>query len=350
MAYNFYFEKLEVWQLSVDLSADVYLKTQVFPEEEKFGLTNQMRRAVVSVSSNLAEGSAKDSPREQARYTQIAYASLMELLSQLIVSKRIGYIGEESFIELRNSIEKLANKINNYRKSQLSRIKEPEIPYQTGHEEFVFTEEFDSTIPQLHDSPVSQLLQTAAYFHHPTAAIDPGARIGPNTRIWHYSHVMSGAEIGADCTLGQNVFVAGGVTIGRGVKVQNNVSLYEGVACEDEVFIGPSAVFTNVFNPRSAVVRKSEYRPTKVGRGASIGANATIICGLTIGAYAFVAAGATVTRDVPPYALVRGVPARQTGWMSEYGCKLTFDGAEDAVCEESGEVYELVDKRIRKVC
>ncbi|RYZ28150.1 MAG: N-acetyltransferase [Sphingobacteriales bacterium] len=160
---------------------------------------------------------------------------------------------------------------------------------------------------------------------HPSAVVDEGAELGAGVRVWHFCHVMTGARIGEDCVLGQNVFVASGVELGRNVHVQNNVSLYEGVTCEDDVFLGPSMVFTNVINPRSALSRKEEYRKTVVRRGATIGANATIVCGNEIGAYAFIGAGAVITKPVPAYALFTGNPARQTGWMSEAGHRLEFD-------------------------
>ncbi|MDR2886540.1 MAG: N-acetyltransferase [Bacteroidales bacterium] len=186
------------------------------------------------------------------------------------------------------------------------------------------------------------------YFVHETAIIDKGCKIGKGTKVWHFSHVMSGAEIDDDCNIGQNVVVSPGVRLGRNVKVQNNVSIYTGVVCEDDVFLGPSMVFTNVVNPRSAVVRKHEYAPTVVEKGASIGANATIVCGNRIGSYAFIGAGAVVTKDVKPYALVVGNPARQTGWMSERGHKLKFDGESNAKCPESGEQYSLRDGKVSK--
>lgn len=184
------------------------------------------------------------------------------------------------------------------------------------------------------------------YYVHPSAVIDEGAIIGEGCKIWHFCHLMPGAFLGDDCSLGQNVFVASTVKLGKGVKVQNNVSLYDGVICEDEVFVGPSAVFTNVINPRSAVNRKHAYQRTVVGRGASIGANATIICGNDIGAYAFVGAGAVVTRPVKPYALVSGNPARQRGWMSRQGAKLVFDDSGTAICEISGEAYRLREGQV----
>ena len=182
---------------------------------------------------------------------------------------------------------------------------------------------------------------TPDYFAHETAVIDPGCTIGAGTRVWHFTHIMPGAVIGEACNLGQNVVVSPGVVLGRNVKVQNNVSIYEGVTCEDDVFLGPSCVFTNITNPRSAEIRKGMYASTRVGRGASIGANATIVCGHDIGAYAFIGAGAVVTKDVPAYALVVGNPARQIGWMSEFGHRLTFDTDGVANCPEAGSRYRL---------
>ncbi len=187
------------------------------------------------------------------------------------------------------------------------------------------------------------------YFAHETAVIDEGCQIGAGTRIWHFSHIMPGAVIGRNCNLGQNVVVSPDVILGDNVKVQNNVSIYTGVICEDDVFLGPSMVFTNVINPRSAVVRRGQYARTTVKRGASIGANATIICGHDIGAFAFIGAGAVVTRDVKPYALIVGNPGRQTGWMSEYGHRLDFDADGRAVCPESGEKYKLENDFVIKI-
>jgi UDP-2-acetamido-3-amino-2,3-dideoxy-glucuronate N-acetyltransferase len=179
------------------------------------------------------------------------------------------------------------------------------------------------------------------FYVHPSSIIDDNCQIGDGTNIWHFSHVMSGAVIGNNCNLGQNVVVSPKVVLGNNVRVQNNVSIYEGVICEDNVFLGPSAVLTNVINPRSAVSRKSEFKTTLIKKGASIGANATIVCGNTIGEYAFIGAGAVVTRDVPAYALIIGNPGRQTGWMSEHGHKLLFDEQGKATCSESGFQYKL---------
>jgi UDP-2-acetamido-3-amino-2,3-dideoxy-glucuronate N-acetyltransferase len=188
-----------------------------------------------------------------------------------------------------------------------------------------------------------------SYFVHPSSIVDEGCEIGKGTKIWHFSHIMPNCRIGENCNLGQNVVVSPDVVLGNNVKVQNNVSIYTGVICEDDVFLGPSMVFTNVINPRSAVNRKSEYKKTFVRKGASIGANATIICGIEIGTFAFIAAGAVVTKDVPAYALVVGNPARQKGWMSEYGQKLEFDASGMAICPESKEKYQLKNGVVSKV-
>jgi UDP-2-acetamido-3-amino-2,3-dideoxy-glucuronate N-acetyltransferase len=188
-----------------------------------------------------------------------------------------------------------------------------------------------------------------SYFAHPSAIIDEGCEIGEGVKIWHFSHVMGGCKIGNGCNLGQNVVVSPKVVLGKNVRVQNNVSIYEGVICEDDVFLGPSMVFTNVINPRSAVSRKHEYMPTVVRKGASIGANATIVCGNEIGEYAFIGAGAVITKPVAAYALLVGNPAKQIGWMSEFGQRLNFDENGLAECEESQESYILENNRVRKI-
>lgn len=191
-------------------------------------------------------------------------------------------------------------------------------------------------------------MKETSFIAHETAVIDPGSEIGEGTRIWHFTHIMPGCRIGKGCNLGQNVVVSPQVVLGDNVKVQNNVSIYTGVICEDDVFLGPSMVFTNVTNPRSAINRRNQYAQTLVKRGATIGANATIVCGHTIGRYAFVGAGTVVTRDVPDYALVVGNPGKQTGWMSEYGHKLKFDSSGKATCPESGEIYKLSQGTVTK--
>jgi UDP-2-acetamido-3-amino-2,3-dideoxy-glucuronate N-acetyltransferase len=187
------------------------------------------------------------------------------------------------------------------------------------------------------------------FFAHESAYIDEGCSIGKGTKIWHFSHVMPNCTLGENCNIGQNVVISPNVTLGKNVKVQNNVSIYTGVICEDDVFLGPSMVFTNVINPRSAVNRKSEYAKTTVKKGASIGANATIVCGNDIGEFAFIGAGAVVTKDVPAYALLVGNPARQTGWMSEYGHKLKFDNQGIATCPESNQQYRLENNKVSKI-
>ncbi|MCO5259342.1 MAG: N-acetyltransferase [Crocinitomicaceae bacterium] len=187
-----------------------------------------------------------------------------------------------------------------------------------------------------------------SYFAHETAVVDEGCDIGEGTKIWHFSHIMPNCKIGQRCNIGQNVVISPEVILGNNVKIQNNVSIYTGVICEDDVFLGPSMVFTNVINPRSAVNRRDQYAKTTVKKGASIGANATIVCGHDVGEYAFIGAGAVVTKNVPNFALVVGNPARQIGWMSEFGHRLEFDANGKATCPESGDVYELNNGEVRK--
>ncbi len=187
------------------------------------------------------------------------------------------------------------------------------------------------------------------YFAHETAVIDEGCEIGNGTKIWHFSHIMSGCSIGEYCNIGQNVVISPFVKLGRNVKIQNNVSVYTGVVCEDDVFLGPSMVFTNVINPRSHVSRKNEYAETLVRKGASIGANATVVCGTEIGEYALIGAGAVVTKSVKPYALVIGNPARQTGWVSEYGHKLHFNEQGIAFCPETNQQYQLNEGEVKRI-
>lgn len=188
-----------------------------------------------------------------------------------------------------------------------------------------------------------------SFFVHPSAIVDEGALIHPGAKIWHFCHILPGCEIGEGSNIGQNCVIFPKVTLGKNVKVQNNVSIYEGVVCEDDVFLGPSMVFTNVMNPRSAVNRKNQYFQTLVKTGASIGANATIVCGNTLGRFCFIGAGAVVTKDVPDYALVVGNPARQIGWMSEYGQRLQFDAEGKATCSESGQQYSLQNGNVSRL-
>ncbi len=192
-------------------------------------------------------------------------------------------------------------------------------------------------------------METKEYFVHESSYVDEGAVIGKGTKIWHFSHVMSKTVLGENCNLGQNVVISPDVVFGNNVKVQNNVSVYTGVICEDDVFLGPSMVFTNVMNPRSAVNRKSEYKRTLVRKGATIGANATIVCGIELGEYSFIGAGTVVIRDVKPYAMLVGNPARQIGWMSEQGEKLNFDNNGIAICKLSGDKYQLINNSVKKI-
>ena len=187
------------------------------------------------------------------------------------------------------------------------------------------------------------------YFAHETAVIDNDCDIHDNVKIWHFSHIMSGCSIGEKCNIGQNVVISSGVKLGRNVKVQNNVSIYTGVECEDDVFLGPSMVFTNILNPRSAIIRRDQYVKTLLKKGASVGANATIVCGNTIGSYALIGAGAVITKEVKDFALVVGNPAKQIGWVSEYGHRLNFNSDNKATCEESGQEYQLDNEIVKRI-
>ena len=187
------------------------------------------------------------------------------------------------------------------------------------------------------------------FFKHESSYVDEGCQIGNGTKIWHFSHIMAGCQIGCNCNIGQNVVISPDVILGNNVKIQNNVSVYTGVVCEDDVFLGPSMVFTNVINPRSHVSRKHEYKPTYLRKGASVGANATIVCGNEIGAYALIGAGSVITKNVKPYALMVGNPARQIGWVSEYGEKLNFNEVGIAVCPATGEVYQLMNDEVKRI-
>jgi len=345
MGYRFAFEELEVWNRSMELAEKVYLVSTAFPADERFGMMSQVRRASVSVGSNLAEGSARATYRDQANFSNRAYSSLVEVLSQLKLANRLGWIDSEQLAECRKLIEEIANKINALRNSQLRRVQEPEVPYGDDRPSPVVASPGGVGGQQINESTNQRL----NYYIHPTAVIDPDVSIGAGSKIWHFCHLMPGAKLGESCSLGQNVFVGKHVELGHNVKVQNNVSIYEGVTCEDDVFLGPSMVFTNVHNPRAAVNRREEYRSTRVRRGATIGANATVLCGLTLGRYAFIGAGAVVTKDVPDYALVAGNPARQMGWMSRYGRRLDPDDNGMAVCPESGEHYRLQNREMVEI-
>lgn len=192
-------------------------------------------------------------------------------------------------------------------------------------------------------------MSETSYYVHPTAVVDEGCQIGSGTKIWHFSHIMPGCVLGEGCNIGQNVVISPEVILGKNVKIQNNVSVYTGVTCDDDVFLGPSCVFTNVMNPRSAVNRRGQYDKTHVGKGASIGANATIVCGHNIGQFAFIGAGAVVTKTIPDFALVVGNPARQIGWMSEFGHRLQFNEEGFALCPESEQQYQLINGSVKRI-
>lgn len=345
MEYKYSFERLEAWQISRKLVTDIFQVTQTFPDSEKYGLTNQIRRSAVSISSNIVESTSRNSPKDQNRFFEIAYGSAVECLSQLIIANDLNFIEKNQLKELRSQLENITRKLSQLRKSNQTKnhLQDDELEYT----------------PTLNPQPTTkpsqpltlnpQLIHENDYQYHFTAIIDENTKIGKGTKIWHFSHIMSNCVIGENCNLGQNVVISPGVVLGNNVKVQNNVSIYTGVTCEDDVFLGPSCVFTNVTNPRSAVNRRGQYAKTNVGKGASIGANATIVCGHDIGAYAFIGAGAVVTKDVPAYALLVGNPARQIGWMSEYGHRLEFDENGEAVCPESGQRYMLKEGAVSKL-
>ena len=374
MTYQFPFEKLKVWQLAIELADTIYELTDKYPSGERFGLVSQLNRAVVSVSSNLAEGTTRRSFKEQARFTTIAFGSLMEVMSQCVLSERRQYITASQLKEIRSQILDLAKKINNLRKYQLSQnekyvtsqpnldelkedlpfygnefLEQPEEPNERPKDSINAQRANERHRQMNAEGKMNAQRATEHYYSHPTAIIDPNTQIGKDTKIWHFSHIMSHSQIGEACNIGQNVVISPEVVLGNNVKVQNNVSIYTGVICEDDVFLGPSMVFTNVINPRSAVSRKSEYLETIVKKGATIGANATIVCGHNIGRYAFIGAGAVVTKEIPDYALVVGNPAKQIGWMSEHGERLIFDESGKAVCGGSGEEYELKGDVVRKL-
>lgn len=347
--YEFGFEKLRVWKSSCDLATIIYAVTKKFPKEERYGLISQLRRAAISVSSNIAEGTGRSTGKDQARFTNFAYSSMLEIYSQCVVSENLGYITSQELNDIKKFIKDLSWKINSLRKSQLNKMKEPKEVYKVKNVESKELTEIERT--QLLNKFVAETNDSTSqqnFYAHPTAIIDQNCKIGANTKIWHFTHIMPNAIIGKKCNIGQNVVISPEVILGNNVKVQNNVSVYTGVICEDDVFLGPSMVFTNVINPRSAVNRKNEYLKTIVKNGASIGANATIVCGNDIGRYAFIGAGAVVTKTVPAYALVVGNPAKQIGWVSEYGHRLEFDENGIGICKETKDEYLLKDGVVTK--
>jgi len=349
--YEFGFEKLRVWKSACDLATVIYAITKQFPDDERYGLISQLRRASISISSNIAEGSGRISGKDQAKFTNIAYSSLLEVYSQCVVSEQLGYISAQQLKDIKYFIKNLSPQINSLRKSQLNKIQEPEALYNiNSHQEA----ESEQKLTQLLNKIVAKTIDSTSqldrnYFAHPTAVIDKNCQIGAETKIWHFSHIMPNSKLGKNCNIGQNVVISPDVILGNNVKVQNNVSIYTGVICEDDVFLGPSMVFTNIINPRSAVIRKDEFLKTVVKKGATIGANATIVCGNDIGEYAFIGAGAVVTKSVASYALVVGNPSKQIGWVSEYGHRLDFDENGIGICKETKEGYLLKNGSVKKI-
>ena len=284
-----------------------------FPADIAF----QLKSAILHLPSQISEGYTMDKPKSRKVYLEKASISCTEILNIFTTKEQLGTIPAEKLLELTPLVEEIHGMVQ---------------------------VELDDLNAKLSSTKIN-----TDFFCHKTAIVDEGAQVGKDTKIWHFSHIMPQAKIGEKCKLGQNVYIANNVILGNNVKVQNNVSIYEGVTCEDEVFLGPSMVFTNVINPRSSVNRQGEYLQTIVEKGATIGANATVICGNRIGRYAFVGAGAVITTDVPPYALMMGVPAKQKGWRSEFGEPLHFDTEGKATCAGSGEEYQLIDGKVEKL-
>ncbi|MCB9364897.1 MAG: four helix bundle protein [Flavobacteriales bacterium] len=332
------FEDLEIWQLAFQLSNDIYAVIKKTELETDYSLRNQIDRSSISISDNIAEGFERGGNKEFIHFLTIAKASCGEVRSQLYKVHSRSYIDEDKLTNLKEKSVLISKKIGAF----ISYLQ------KSDYKENKFKEEQTEYQPETRNLK-SETLNPKLFFNHKTAVIDEGCQIGEGTKIWHFSHVMPNCKIGKNCNIGQNVVVSPEVILGNNVKVQNNVSIYTGVICEDDVFLGPSMVFTNVINPRSAINRRGEYAKTIVRKGVSIGANATIVCGNNIGEYAFIGAGAVVTKEVPPYALLVGNPAKQIGWISEYGHRLEFDESGEALCEESKEKYKLENNSVSKI-
>lgn len=345
------FEDLEIWQIAMELSNEITKIINSTGLKTDFSLRDQIDRSSMSISDNIAEGFERGGNREFIHFLSIAKASCGETRSQLYKVINRNYIEQNQLEELVSKTEMISKKINTFvnylNKNDFkgNKFKNSSLDKQT--QSVNSKPETSNLKPQTTDSANSSALDY--YYAHPTAVIDEGCTIGEGTKIWHFSHIMSNCVIGEKCNLGQNVVVSPGVILGKNVKVQNNVSIYTGVKCEDDVFLGPSMVFTNVINPRSAVNRRDQYSETIVGKGASIGANATIVCGNPIGEYALIGAGAVVTKPIKPYALVVGNPSKQIGWVSEYGHRLHFDENGKATCEESGQEYQLENENVTRI-
>ncbi len=351
------FEELDIWKLSMALCNDIYKVIKDTELNKDYALRNQIDRSVISISDNIAEGFEREGNKEFIHFLSIAKGSCGEVRSQLYKVKDRAYITIKEFEELKQKAALISKKISSFmaylKNSNYkgNKFQEPAMEYNTQNLEPQNLEPQTSNLePQTSNlKPQTTNLKPPTYFNHETAIIDEGCEIGAGTKIWHFSHIMSNCNIGENCNIGQNVVISPKVILGKNVKIQNNVSIYTGVICEDDVFLGPSMVFTNVINPRSAVNRRGEYLKTIVRKGASIGANATIVCGHDIGKFAFIGAGAVVTKTVPAYALVVGNPAKQIAWMSEYGHRLNFDEKGIAICPESKEKYKFEGGKVSKV-
>ncbi|HPG09234.1 MAG TPA: four helix bundle protein [Saprospiraceae bacterium] len=315
-------EKMVAWQKSTEVAKEIYLLTGAFPSNELTGLAAQLRQAIVSTTASLAEASSETAEEYKFPYYKQANTHCIETICLVELAHQLGLLALEPYTSLMGQLDEISH-----------------LTKELSFGPLGYAPSSDAAIAQ----------PDLEYYFHPTATIDSGASIGKDTRIWHYSHIMARAIIGNGCSLGQNVMVSDDVILGNNVKVQNNVSIYTGVICEDDVFIGPSVVFTNVTNPRSAVSRKNQFLRTLVKQGASIGANATIVCGHDIGRYAFIGAGAVVTKQVPDYALLVGNPARQIGWMSAHGHRLDFGPDNKATCPGSGDTYLLDQGTVKPV-
>lgn len=339
------FKELNVWKLANRLATEIYAVIKSTSLKNDFELRNQIDRSSGSIADNIAEGFDREGNREFIQYLSIAKGSCAEVRSQLERLKDREYINQNEFENIDSLCVEISKKISSFmsylKNSDFkgNKFHEPNSEYQTKSEH-----QTSNTKPTPNPEP-----QTPNFYAHSTAVIDENCNIGNGTKIWHFSHVMSNCTLGENCNLGQNVVVSPDVVLGKNVKVQNNVSIYTGVICEDDVFLGPSMVFTNVINPRSAVNRRGEYAVTHVRKGASIGANATIVCGNEIGQFALIGAGAVVTKPIKPYALVVGNPSKQIGWVSEYGHRLNFEDKGFAICEESKQEYKLENENVTRI-
>lgn len=342
------FRDLEVWQEGNYLSKEIYKIISSTDLKTDYALRNQIDASCGSIPDNIAEGFEREGNKEFIQFLSIAKGSCGELRSQLQRLRDREYISTEEFELLNEKSLQLSKRLSSFihylKQSGFkgNKFKEPNSTYSKTT--------LKPRTTNIESEPETEPMKTEkSYYAHELAVVDEGCKIGSGTKIWHFTHIMPNCTIGENCNIGQNCVISPDVVLGNNVKIQNNVSVYTGVVCEDDVFLGPSMVFTNVINPRSGVNRRGQYTKTIVKKGASIGANATIVCGHDIGRFAFIGAGAVVTKEVPDYALVVGNPAKQIGWMSEYGHRLKFDENGIATCLESNEKYKLENNKVSKV-